>query len=41
MQAYGAYDPVIWDFEFAADRQYVIKNLPGTAAVPVSPRAGG
>jgi LmbE family N-acetylglucosaminyl deacetylase len=41
MLAYGAYDPVINDFTFAVDRQYVIQTGPGPASGPASPRPAG
>jgi LmbE family N-acetylglucosaminyl deacetylase len=41
MRTYAAYDPVIGQFEFAADRQYVIRTVPGPGAVPATPSAGG
>ena len=29
IRTYATYDPVIWQFEFAVDRQYVITTIPG------------
>ena len=39
MRTYAAYDPMMWQFEWADDLQYVIKTLPGQAVAP--PTAGG
>lgn len=41
MKAYAAYDPGILDFEFMADRQYVIQTLEGPSASPASPGSVG
>ena len=38
IRTYATYDPVIWQFEFAVDRQYVITTIPGPAGAAT---AGG
>jgi LmbE family N-acetylglucosaminyl deacetylase len=41
MKAYAGYDPGIWEWEYMADRQYVIQTLEGSAASPATSGPGG